>query len=745
MGISGTDSALMYSLSAVARAGATRSGYHSALPFVSIAGTARRGNVRAGSMTITDVLDEAPNRCTFTVVGITPTKGQEVIVTLGSENNRQRLFAGHILQVEQIQAAASATVFYRVSAIDYTWLADRRTVTKRYTNQSATTIATDLVSTYTSGFTSAAVASGLDTVDEITFTNETVSAALTRLAKRIGGYWYWDYLKDLHFFVTETGNTPVDLTTAHISANDLSYATDLSQVVTRALIEGYGSTARDEVAVGDTTLAVVDDAFYNAAGGTVVSGPQRITYTGLGFGSILTPLWVSVTNANITTPKWGAAAYSPTLRRFVVVGLATVATSPDGLTWTPRTASWTGQATAMVWAAELSLFVVVTVTGEVETSPDGITWTSQTPAAANTWAGITWAPEIPLLVVVGGSGASRVMTSPDGVTWTAQTAASALSWSAVSWSASLTLFVAVAAQSGATSAMSSPDGVTWTTRIPSDTANAWFAVAWSPTVGKFVAVGTAGGIMYSSDGTSWASIADRSGAATALTGVLWIAEQSRYVAVLYNTTRIFTSTDALIWAEEIIPTGEWGLNGSTSMAYGNGTTIVVADDNSSNAILTANVSDTYPVLTGIPASGTGSVLYAIAAGDDVNILVTVNDAAAQTALAALVGGDGIHEEYLQDRRLSETEATARGEALLALRSTAETSLRYRSRDLRTKAGKTITITIGSPTDLSATMKIQQVTISDFSNSTTLYPTYHVEASSTRFSLEDLLRVARKDT
>jgi hypothetical protein len=77
-------------------------------------------------------------------------------------------------------------------------------------------------------------------------------------------------------------------------------------------------------------------------------------------------------------------------------------------------------------------------------------------------------------------------------------------------------------------------------------------------------------------------------------------------------------------------------------------------------------------LTGIPASGPGSltaavragtvsalahltgcagIVYAINSGDPVNILVIINDAAAQAALAALVGGDGIHEMFISDGTL----------------------------------------------------------------------------------------------
>lgn len=752
MGITGSQPAKMYSqfgtLGTPMRFGATRFGYHTPFVYLSIGGVLRRDKTMADTLTITDTLDEVPNRSQFTVRGFVPTVGMEVIITLGSTHNLERIFAGYILHVQQLQAGKDLDVQYHVDCIDYTWLLTFRKVTKRYTNQSASVIAIDLL-TNAPRFTTAHVETGLDVIDEITFTNEDLPTCLTRLAKRIGAYWRPDYTKDVHFGVTNDATNPLALTASHPSLANLVYDLDLSQLITRALVEGYGSTVGAEAAVGDTQLRVLDGSFYASAGGTVVAGPQRITYTGLGAGALLSPTWLTVPPPAIATPAWASVAYAPALHRWVVVGIAKAASSEDGVTWTARTASWTsfpsGGAMCVVWAAELSKFVLVVGT-EAATSPDGITWTAQTPAAANAWQGLVWAPELSggLLVAVAGSGTSRVMTSPDGITWTAHTAATVANWWGIAWSPSLGRLMAVAATSGSSSSMSSPDGVTWTSRLPSDTGNVWQSVTWSPTVGKFVAVGSTGGIMYSSDAISWTSIADRTGASSFLSGVLWIPEQRRYVAVLYNTTRLFWSTDAITWNEEVVPTGEWGFRSPNGLAYGDGTIVIAADDNGTDAILCANTSETYPLLTGIPASGPGAVLYALAKGDDVNILEQVDDTAAQATLLALIGGDGIVEEYVQDRRLSKTECRARGQAILNLRRAIEGSLRYTCRDLRTRSGLSITVSLAGTTNIAGTFKLQQVTIRDFTNSVrTLYPTRLVEGSTTRFSFEDLLRQARQ--
>ena len=110
MPITGSDKVLMFAQVGVVRVGAKRVGSHSGLLAISLAGiqiafgkTDSTVRVLNDSVTVTDILDETPNTCQFTVTGIVPTKGQEVILTLGSTSNMRRLFAGDILQVEQMQ------------------------------------------------------------------------------------------------------------------------------------------------------------------------------------------------------------------------------------------------------------------------------------------------------------------------------------------------------------------------------------------------------------------------------------------------------------------------------------------------------------------------------------------------------------------------------------------------------------------------------------------------------------------
>jgi hypothetical protein len=122
--------------------------------------------------------------------------------------------------------------------------------------------------------------------------------------------------------------------------------------------------------------------------------------------------------------------------------------------------------------------------------------------------------------------------------------------------------------------------------------------------------------------------------------------------------------------------------------------------------------------------------------------VQVDDLTSQQTLAAFVGGSGIQESYESDNRISRTEALARANARLALRNQLDLSISYTARDLNTRSGATIHCAFPPPTNFTGDFKIQSVTIGAFQYPN-VHPTYRVEASASRFSFEDLLRLARK--
>jgi hypothetical protein len=272
-------------------------------------------------------------------------------------------------------------------------------------------------------------------------------------------------------------------------------------------------------------------------------------------------VWTARTAAS--TNFWYSVVYGNGL--FVAVtgdGISTpVMTSPDGVTWTSRTAPSDG------WYAVTygnGLFVAVTLSGGVMTSPDGVTWTSRTGAEANSFLSVTYGNG--LFVAVSSDGTHRVMTSPDGITWTARTAAEANFWFNVTYGNGL--FVAVA-QSGTHRVMTSPDGITWTARTAAQ-ANQWAGITYGN--GLFVAVSIDGTnrVMTSPNGTTWTS---RSAALNTWYSVTY--GDGIYAAVS-NDGNVMTSTDAITWTLRTSPAA----NTWNSVTYGNGRFVAVSVNSS---------------------------------------------------------------------------------------------------------------------------------------------------------------------
>lgn len=105
--------------------------------------------------------------------------------------------------------------------------------------------------------------------------------------------------------------------------------------------------------------------------------------------------------------------------------------STDGTNWTAYQ-STTQQFLGIQWVSFLSLWIVAagdgTTTARVLTSPDGITFTPRTtPNESTQWEKVASGDGI--VVIIGSTaGTNRVITSPDGLTWTVRLAAQQYDW-----------------------------------------------------------------------------------------------------------------------------------------------------------------------------------------------------------------------------------------------------------------------------------------------------------------------------
>jgi hypothetical protein len=743
MPITGSQKALMYALSGVERCGATRSGYVNGRTFVSIGGSDVTDQVERGTL---QVVDDAPTpkQCTMRVEGVVPSRGAEVLVTRGSKNSVDKLFAGFAIR-PTFSFIARGAIGSNVTAIGYANLLKGILVSGHYLSRSATEILVALMAN-APGFRTNRIATGLPVIDEITITNASLPDAITQVMDRIGGYWRadCDYSPYLEAFITNPDTTaPNDLTYSEVLLEDFEYDPDDSQRVTRTYTEGRGASVAAAAAIGATSLYVDDRTPFSAGGGVADVNTQRISYGGASLKYLPNfDTWSSQVGLSVT---FQSLIWVDSIALFVGLTNGTGYTSPDGITWTSHTIT-VGNWGNIVWAPALGLMLACNSTrGSVFTSVDGVTWTEHTLTEANLWDAAAWSPSLGLFAIVAQSGTHRVATSPDGVTWTVRTAASASVWDNIVWADTLNLFVATLNSGGVgNNAMTSPDGITWTARAGGLST---LTLAWSSDLSLLVAAGTTGHIYTSPDGITWTV---RTAASTNdWNAVAWVKDLSAFVMVASNTAgsaqQVATSTDGITWSGRTTQAGAW-----TALAWAEGLALLVVTGSGSLKEMSMTAT-TQPQLTGIPATGAGSITEAIADLAEIFLVAQDDDATAQTAVASAYTNshytdNGIRTAFLQDRRLSVTEAHARGLARLAFDSKGLAAARYTTRDTKTGWGRVVHVNMTDPisgASIVDDLRIQRVTITELSTDVDQFdfapPRYAVEASSQRFSLEDLIR------
>lgn len=286
--LSGSDRAYKHARLAVARLGASRLNYYTPIRIgLLINGTDRTAKLIKNSVRITDVKGSQYNTAVLRVEGFTPTAGQEIKISLGAADNL--IFAGRIQKVSIVFRSRSVeAVQYDLSCVDYLWDLNRRLVTATYAGASATDVITSIMTTFTSGFTTAHVQNGMAALDQVAFEYRTVSDCFDEIAQRLGATWKVDYTKDLHFYTTDEPTTylPETLSTSSIwEWRNLKHTTDLSQIRTRVYSEGGTSrlvASRNATSFG--ALAYNSDGLYR----TGVSGNDPYLYVddwAYGFGT----------------------------------------------------------------------------------------------------------------------------------------------------------------------------------------------------------------------------------------------------------------------------------------------------------------------------------------------------------------------------------------------------------------------------------------------------------------------------
>ena len=117
-----------------------------------------------------------------------PAAGEEVIL----EEDTVRIFGGVIVEIEEY-VEDGILLGYSIRCKDYSHLLDRKLARKSYENTTAGAIINDLISTYTTGFTTTNVPASTPAVASAKFNYEQITRSIAKIANAVGWDWYVDY------------------------------------------------------------------------------------------------------------------------------------------------------------------------------------------------------------------------------------------------------------------------------------------------------------------------------------------------------------------------------------------------------------------------------------------------------------------------------------------------------------------------------------------------------------------------
>jgi len=256
------------------------------------------------------------------------------------------------------------------------------------------------------------------------------------------------------------------------------------------------------------------------------------------------------TQRSLPTPAsfWMQAVYGGGTWLVLNTSGTVAATSTDGITWTQRTLPTTGTWRLPVYGG--GIWVVFNTVGNVAlSSPDGVTWTQRTLPVSTTWIQPIYAGGQFLSINNAGT---NVLTSSDGITWTARTLPVSTSWLQLAYNGSVYIAINTAAS---TVAATSPDGVTWTQRTLATSGMAWYLpVHNGSNLWVLMNNSASATINTSPDGITWTS-------RTLPTASGWqppVYAGGIWVVVTASGTVAVTSTDGITWTQRTLPvSGNW--------------------------------------------------------------------------------------------------------------------------------------------------------------------------------------------
>lgn len=209
--------------------------------------------------------------------GTRPDEGADVVMTLGGE----LLFGGTLQRVKTVEHGQ--LIEWDCLASDWWWLLNRYAhVTGRFIGGINTVVARILADYTDGGFQPGYLPSSLGDID-ITFDDETVGAALKRLAKAAnngaGAFLRLTPYKRVDIATSFPDGISLTLVNA-TNARSAVHERLLDQIRTRVQARGEGAPTPELVPFGATAIPVAECGIFPASGSVWVPGFGEVAYTG---------------------------------------------------------------------------------------------------------------------------------------------------------------------------------------------------------------------------------------------------------------------------------------------------------------------------------------------------------------------------------------------------------------------------------------------------------------------------------
>lgn len=197
----------------------------------------RTNDISQNSVRYSQTISKSPARFAFRMIAgekSIPNVGDAITVQVGGAD----FFVGTITSKRQFVTETRAIV-YQFNCLDGYYGLDRKLVVETYSNTDVETVIDDIISTYTSGFTTN-IASGSPSVETVKFNYEQPSRCIQKLLNAVGWDWYITPSNVVTVFPAQTDNAPHNITDTdgkHVWGS-LSYDLDLNELKNSVYVRG---------------------------------------------------------------------------------------------------------------------------------------------------------------------------------------------------------------------------------------------------------------------------------------------------------------------------------------------------------------------------------------------------------------------------------------------------------------------------------------------------------------------------